>query len=189
MSTDTIKVLCISGSLRKGSFNTAALRAAMTLAPEGVSFTQADISDIPLYNEDVHQRGFPPSVERFRQQIYAADAILFASPEYNYSVSGVLKNAIDWASRAPSQPFAGKAAAVLGASPGAGGTMRMQYHLRQMAVFLDLKMVNKPEVMIANAGQRFDADGNLTDEATQQFVQSLVIALRDWARVLKKGQA
>ena len=146
MAKPPIKILGISGSLRKGSFNTAALRAAIELAPEGVTIIEADISDIPLYNEDVNAQGRPPSVERFRQQIRDADALLFVTPEYNYSVPGVLKNAIDWASRPPEQPFAGKPAAIMGASPGVIGTARAQYHLRQIAVFLDLKVLNKPEV-------------------------------------------
>jgi chromate reductase len=185
---DTIKILGISGSLRKGSYNTAALHAAIELAPEGVTFTQADIGDIPLYNDDVREQGFPASVALLRQQIHEADAILFVSPEYNYSVPGVLKNAIDWASRAPDQPFAGKPAAVMGVSPGTVGTARMQYHLRQIAVFLDLKMVNRPEVMIGGAAQRFDAEGRLTDEPTRKYVQALVVSLRDLALMHKKHQ-
>ena len=186
---ETIKILGISGSLRKGSYNTAALRAAIEMAPADVSFVTAHIGDIPLYNEDLKAEGFPPSVQRLREQIQQADAILFVSPEYNYSVPGVLKNAIDWASRAPDQPFAGKAAAIMGASPGAVGTARMQYHLRQIAVFLDLKVLNRPEVMIGGAAQRFDAEGRLTDEATRKFVQSLVVALRDWTLLLQKTKS
>ncbi|MET0378736.1 MAG: NADPH-dependent FMN reductase [Spongiibacteraceae bacterium] len=175
----TLKVLGISGSLRKGSLNTAALRAAIELAPADMQIDIADIADLPLYNDDVREQGYPPSVQRLRDQVRAADAILFATPEYNYSIPGVLKNAIDWVSRPPEQPFAGKPAAIMGASPGAVGTARAQYHLRQVGVFLDLHFLNKPEVMIGNSGARFDAEGNLTDTATREHVQKLLVALRD----------
>ncbi len=175
----TIKVLGISGSLRKDSLNTAALRAAIELAPADVEIEIADISDLPLYNDDVREQGYPPSVQRLREQVHAADALLFATPEYNYSIPGVLKNAIDWVSRPPAQPFAGKPAAIMGASPGAIGTARAQYHLRQVGVFLDLHFLNKPEVMIGSAGTRFDANGHLTDTATREHVQKLLVALRD----------
>jgi hypothetical protein len=120
----TIRVFAYCGSLRKGSFNRMALRAAEELAPEGMSFESCDIGDIPLYNEDVRQQGFPAPVEKMRERIRAADAILFVTPEYNYSIPGVLKNAIDWASRPPDQPFAGKPAALMGATPSMLGTAR-----------------------------------------------------------------
>ena len=113
-----VSVLGICGSLRKASFNLAALKTAIELKPPEMEVTIADISQIPLYNEDVRTKGFPPPVESLRQQINAADALLFACPEYNYSMSGVLKNAIDWASRPPDQPFAGKPAAIIGAAAG-----------------------------------------------------------------------
>lgn len=186
MSTATLNVLAISGSLRAGSYNTAALRAAMELAPEGMAITLADISDLPLYNDDLKAQGWPAPVARFREAVRAADALLIATPEYNYSVSSPLKNAIDWASRPPEQPFAGKPAAILGASPGAIGTARAQYHLRQIAVFLDLKLLNKPEVMIGNCAERFDADLKLTDAKTREFLQGLLVALRDWTLKLRK---
>src|SRR5690606_14643975 len=141
-----IHVLGISGSLRQHSYNTAALRAAMALAPAGMRIEAADIATIPLYNEDVRDQGWPAPVERLREQVRAADALLFVTPEYNYSVPGVLKNAIDWVSRPPEQPFAGKPAAVMGASPGRLGTARAQYHLRQSMVFLDVRLLNRPEV-------------------------------------------
>ncbi|MGS0740272.1 NADPH-dependent FMN reductase [Glaciimonas sp. GG7] len=185
MSNSAINILGISGSLRHGSFNTAALRAAIELAPDGVNITQADISQFPLYNEDVKAQGFPPVVELFRQQIRNADAILFVTPEYNYSVPGVLKNAIDWASRPPEQPFAGKPAAIMGASPGALGSARAQYHLRQIAVFLDLKMLNGPEVMIGSAADRFDSAGTLIHAPTREFIKKMLVALQDWTLKLQ----
>ncbi len=179
-----VKTLGISGSLRKASFNSAALRAALELLPEGMTLEIADISEIPLYNDDVRAAGYPPVVQRFREQIAAADALLFATPEYNYSMSGVLKNAIDWASRPPDPPVVGKPAAVMGATASLWGTTRAQYHLRQCFVFLNMFPVNKPEVLIAQAGNKFDAQGKLTDQATRDLIGQLLVALRDWTRRL-----
>ena len=178
----TISVLGICGSLRRGSYNMAALRAAIALKPPDMTVTVADISQIPLYNEDIRQQGFPPPVETLRRQIGDADALLFACPEYNYSMTGVLKNAIDWASRPPGQPFAGKPCAIMGASIGMIGTARAQYDLRRSCVFLDMHPLNRPEVMIGQAQNRFDADGNLTDEATKGFIRDLMTALASWTR-------
>jgi chromate reductase len=179
-----VKTLAISGSLRKGSYNTAALRAAAELVPDGMSLEIADISQIPLYNDDVRQAGYPPAVQTFRQQIAVADALLFATPEYNYSMSGVLKNAIDWASRPPDPPVLGKPAGIMGATPGMWGAARAQYHLRQCFVFLNMFPVNKPEVFIAQAASKFDAQGKLTDPATRDIIGQLLVALRDWTRRL-----
>ncbi|MFL4972967.1 MAG: NADPH-dependent FMN reductase [Microvirga sp.] len=184
-----MNVIGISGSLRKGSFNTAALRAAQGLAPEGMTIEVAQIGDLPLYNDDVRAAGFPPPAERLRAQLAAADAILLVTPEYNYSISGVLKNAIDWASRPPSQPFEAKPVAIMGASPGLFGSARAQYHLRQMLIFLNAMPLNRPEVMIGQAQNKFDADGNLTDEPTREFVRKLLVALRDWTERLQKSAA
>src|SRR6266567_2869506 len=150
--------------------------------PAGMNVIVADISQIPLYDEDVRAQGFPPPVETLRQQIKAADALLFACPEYNYSMSGVLKNAIDWASRPPDQPFNDKPVAVMGASPSALGTGRAQYHLRQSCVFLNMHLLNKPEVMIAAAHTKFDAQGDLTDEPTRGFIRELLVNLAAWTR-------
>ena len=183
--TDRVRILGISGSLRRSSFNSGLLRAAQEAAGDAADVTVADIRGVPLYDNDVYETGFPPAVAAFRDQIAAADALLFACPEYNYSMSGVLKNAIDWASRPPSQPFAGKPVAIMGASGGAMGTARAQYHLRQSCVFLDMHPLNKPELMVAAAGPKFDASGNLTDEETRTRVGALVEALAAWARRLK----
>jgi chromate reductase, NAD(P)H dehydrogenase (quinone) len=184
-----MNVIGISGSLRKGSFNTAALRAAQGLAPEGMTIEVAQIGDLPLYNDDVRAAGFPPPAERLRAQIAAADAVLLVTPEYNYSISGVLKNAIDWASRPPNQPFEAKPVAIMGASPGLFGSARAQYHLRQMLIFLNAMPLNRPEVMIGQAQNKFDADGNLTDEPTREFTRKLLVALRDWTDRLKRSAA
>jgi chromate reductase len=181
-----ITVLGICGSLRKGSFNMAALRTAIELKPPGMTIEVADISQFPLYNEDVRAQGFPPPVETFRQQIKAADALLFATPEYNYSMSGVLKNAIDWASRPPDQPFAGKPAAIIGAGAGMAGTARAQGDLRRACVFLDIHPINKPEVLIGQAQTKFDANGGLTDEAARGFIRDMLVALESWTRQISR---
>ena len=177
-----VHILAIAGSLRAQSLNKAALRAAIAGAPTGVSISEAEIGDLPLYNQDIQAAGFPEAVIRLGRQIVAADAILFVTPEYNYSVPGVLKNAIDWISRLPDQPFAGKPAAIIGVSPGNLGTARAQYHLRQIGVFLDLHFLNKPEVMIGQATAKFDDDGRLTDEDTLGRIEALLGALVDWTR-------
>ena len=181
-----VSVLGICGSLRKGSFNTAALRTAIELRPPGMEVTVADISQIPLYDEDVRAQGFPAPVETLRQQIKAADALLFACPEYNYSMSGVLKNAIDWASRPPDQPFAGKPAAIIGAAAGRAGSARAQGDLRRSMVFLDMFPLNKPEVLIGQAQTKFDADGRLTDEVARNLIRDLMANLANWARLIGK---
>jgi chromate reductase, NAD(P)H dehydrogenase (quinone) len=184
---DAVKVLAFCGSLRQGSYNRMALRAALELVPEGMTIEVFDrIREFPLYDEDVKAKGFPPPVEEFREKIRAADALLIVTPEYNYSMPGVLKNAIDWASRPPDQPFHDKAVAVMGASPGVIGTARAQYHLRQSLVFLNAFFVNKPEVMIGGAPQKFDDKGNLTDEATRTFIRQLLEGLADLTRRLKR---
>ena len=178
--SDSIRILGISGSLRRSSFNSAALRAAAELAPAGMSIEIHDIGDLPLYNDDVRAAGFPAPVAALREKIKAADGLLFATPEYNYSTSGVLKNAIDWASRPPEQPFDGKPIAVMGASPGALGSVRAQYHLRQCFIFLNGHILNRPEVMIGAAGSKFDADGKLTDQATRDFLAAMLVAFKAW---------
>jgi chromate reductase, NAD(P)H dehydrogenase (quinone) len=183
-----ISVLGICGSLRQGSYNMAALRTAIALKPADMNVAVADISQFPLYDEDVRQQGFPAPVETLRRQIKEADALLFACPEYNYSMTGVLKNAIDWASRPPDQPFAGKPCAILGAAAGMAGSARAQYDLRRSCVFLDMHPLNKPEVLIGQAQTKFDADGNLTDEAAKGFIRDMMAALAAWTRqVAKKG--
>jgi chromate reductase len=176
----SIRVLGISGSLRKGSYNTALLKVALELVPEGMQIDIADLHAVPLYDNDVYEQGFPKPVDELRERIRAADALLIATPEYNYSVSGVLKNAIDWVSRPPNQPFDSKPIALMGASMGASGTMRAQYHLRQTAVFLNMHPLNKPEVFVPRAQDKFDAEGRLNDESTRRAVKQLLAALADW---------
>ena len=187
MADAALKVLGLCGSLRRGSWNRMALRAAIELAPAGMSIEDYDrLGEIPPYNDDVREEGNPPVVQDLRARIAAADAVLFATPEYNYSVPGVLKNAIDWASRPPSPPFDGKPVAIMGASPGLVGTARAQYHLRQTCVFLNAFPLNRPEVMISQAPNKFSADGKLTDEQTRKFVSDLLASLADWTRRLQR---
>ena len=182
---DTVNILGIAGSLRKDSYNKLALKAAQALAPEGTHIETFDIEGIPLFNQD-EERNPSPKVVEFKKKIHAADAILFVTPEYNYSVPGVLKNAIDAASRPYGESaWNGKPVAVMGASVGTLGTARAQYHLRQMFVFLNMYAVNQPEVMIANASQKFDNEGNLTDDVAANLIAQLLSNLRDWTRKLK----
>ena len=177
----SVRILGIAGSLRRGSVNAATLRAAQELAPSGMTIDIFDIAPIPLYNEDVRQQGFPAPVEDLRARIKAADGLLIVTPEYNYSIPGVLKNAIDWASRPPEQPFDGKPIGLMGASGGTLGTARAQYHLRQAFVFLNGMVMNRPEVMVPQAHNKFDADGKLTDQATRDFLAAHLAAFKAWA--------
>ena len=180
-----IRIAGISGSLRKGSYNAALLRAAVELAPPGVHVETLGIRDVPPYDDDVRAAGLPPSVAALREAIARADGVLIVTPEYNYSIPGQLKNAIDWASRPPQQPFAGKALALMGASGALGGTIRAQLHLRQVAIFLDMHPLNKPEVFVRNAASVFDAEGRLVDEPTRTTVRQAMEALDRWVRRLK----
>lgn len=180
--TDKIKIIGFSGSLRKGSFNTAALAAAQQLCGDDTEIEIFDISDFPPFNQDREQDP-PANVAKLKAAIRAADAVIFSSPEYNYSVPGHLKNVIDWASRPyGDSAWEGKPALIMGASSGAIGTARMQYHLRQTMVFLNMFPLNKPEVMIGNAASKFDDSGNLTDEKTREFIKQAVAALVEETR-------
>ena len=184
---EKITILGIAGSLRKASYNRAALRAAQLLAPKDVHIETFELEGIPLFNEDEEQN-FPAKVTEMKERIRAADAILLVTPEYNYSVPGVLKNAIDWASRPyGDSAWNGKPVAIMGASVGALGTARAQYHLRQIFVFLNMHAVNQPEVMMGNASQRFDEQGNLTDETTKKLIQQLLTNLVAWTRQIKES--
>jgi chromate reductase, NAD(P)H dehydrogenase (quinone) len=185
--TTPVKILGIAGSLRRESYNRAALRAATELVPEGAVIDVFEIDGIPGFSQDEEQNP-PAKVIDLKQRIRKSDAILFVTPEYNYSVPGVLKNAIDWASRPyGDSAWSGKPVAIMGASVGALGTARAQYHLRQIFVFLNMFPINQPEVMIGNASQRFDAAGNLTDDATKEFIRQLLQNLVDWTRRIGKA--
>lgn len=180
-----VSLLGIAGSLRRESYNRAALRAATELVPEGATIEIFELDDIPGFNQDAEQKP-PTRVVELKRKIREADAILFVTPEYNYSVPGVLKNAIDWASRPyGDSAWNGKPAAIMGASVGTIGTARAQYHLRQMMVFLNMFPINQPEVMIGNAHERFDSQGNLTHDATKEFIRQLLQNLVDWTRRIR----
>lgn len=171
---DKIRILGIVGSLRQGSFNRYALQAAQELLPDDAELELAHLQGIPVFNQD-DEMSPPAIVTEFKQKILAADAILFATPEYNYSLPGGLKNAIDWASRPYGQSaWLGKTAAVMGASPGNFGTARAQYDLRKILVSLNMPVVVQPEVMIGNAAERFDSNGKLTDEKSRQLIRQLL---------------
>ena len=184
-----LTILGISGSLRRASYNRGTLRAAQQLAPQGTQIEIFELDEIPLYNQDLEPHT-PADVSLLKSRVRAADAILFVTPEYNYSVPGVLKNAIDWASRPyGDSAWEGKPVAVMGASVGTTGTARAQYHLRQTFVFLNMHPLNKPEVLIGNARQRFDDQGNLTDENTKEHIRKLLEGLAAWTRRLGGRQA
>lgn len=173
-----MKFLGICGSLRQQSYNAMALRAAAGLLPPGATLEMADLRGIPLYDEDLRAAGEPEAVARLRAQVRAADVVLIATPEYNFSIPGVLKNALDWVSRPPAQPFDEKVVAILGASAGLAGTARVQYDLRKVMVFLNAFVVNKPEVFIREAATKFDASGALVDPATAKFIADLLESAR-----------
>ena len=182
-----VKILGLAGSLRRASYNRAALRAAQSLVPSDATLETIELDGIPGFNQD-DEKTPPPRVVELKARVRAADAILIVTPEYNYSVPGVLKNAIDWASRPyGDSAWTGKPVAVMGASVGTQGTARAQYHLRQTFVFLDMYPLNKPEVMIANAAQRFDEQGNLTDEKARELIGQLLVSLVAWTRRLRGG--
>ncbi len=175
-----MKVLGIAGSLRKASFNKALMRAALEIAPPGMEIDVFDLEGIPPYNQDLDLQ--PPSrVIELKGRIRASDAILIATPEYNYSIPGVLKNAIDWASRPyGDNAFDGKPVALMGASVGQIATARAQYHLRQSFVFLNMYPVNRPEVMVPFAEGKIDQSGRLTDETARQRIKELLASLAAW---------
>ena len=173
-----MNILGLSGSLRAASYNTLALKAAQKLAPPGITIEIASIADIPMYNDDVRAQGEPAPVAAMKAKVRHADAVLIATPEYNFSIPGVLKNMLDWMSRPPEPPFAGKVVGIIGASPGPVGTGRVQYDLRKVMVFLDAFTVNKPEVMINHCAAKFDAQGQFTDEAGGKFIVDLLLAMQ-----------
>ena len=181
-----VSILAFAGSLRKDSFNKALVHAAVELAPENVAIKVFDLNGIPPFNEELETN--PPEIVRqFKDKIRGADALLIATPEYNYSIPGVLKNAIDWASRPKADtPLMGKPVAIMSASTGRLGGARAQYHLRQTFVFLDMEPLNRPEVMLSDAAHNIDVDGNLTNEQTRQLIVQQLEALTAWTIKLKQ---
>jgi chromate reductase len=180
-----LKILGIPGSLRKQSYNKGALCAAQQLAPADAEIEIFDLDGITPFSQDDEQNP-PTRVVEFKKKIREADGILFVTPEYNYSIPGVLKNAIDWASRPyGDSAWSGKPAAIMGASVGALGSARAQYHLRQVFVFLNVHDMKQPEVMIANAGQKFDAESNLTDQPTKEHIGKFLAAFVEFVKDVK----
>lgn len=178
-----VRILGIAGSLRRKSYNRAALRAAQKLVPANTELEIFELDGIPVFSED-DERTPPANIVELKKRIREADAILLVTPEYNYSIPGGLKNAIDWASRPyGDNAWAGKPVALMGASVGRLGTARAQYHLRQVFVFLNMLAVNQPEVMIGNAAEHFDTNGNLVNEETKKLIQRLLANLVNWTQV------
>jgi chromate reductase len=186
-SNEPLRILGLCGSLRAASLNRGLLRAAIELAPVSMRITTFDdLKLVPPYDADDDVDPAPTSVAALREAMRIADGLLFVSPEYNYSVPGQLKNAIDWASRGGiASPMRGKPCAVMGTSPGISGTMRMQHHLRQILVFTDSPVLTQPEVILPKAGERFDAAGNLTDTSTRELVARQLVAFEGWVRALR----
>jgi len=184
LDKNKIKVIGFAGSLRQGSYNKALLRSAVDLVPDDIQLEIFDLEGIPQFNQDIEQN-MPNKVREFKTKIREADAILIATPEYNFSVPGVLKNAIDWASRPyGDNPFDGKPVAIMSASPGMLGGANAQFHLRQTCVFLNMYPINKPLVIMTFAQDKFDANGKLLDDNTKKFLGQLLENLANWARKL-----
>jgi chromate reductase, NAD(P)H dehydrogenase (quinone) len=179
-----LQFVVMVGSLRRGSFNAAIARALPELAPDGVSIEPlGSVGEFPLYNHDLQEEGFPPAATAMAEAIAKSDGVIFVTPEYNHSVPGVLKNALDWISRLPNQPFAGKPVAIQSASPGLFGGLRAQLHLRHMFVFLDARALNKPEVIIPEVHTKIDPEtGDVTDPATRGFIADQLKAFAAFVR-------
>ena len=184
-----MKILGICGSLREGSYNRMALHAAQELMPESMQLEIAQIEDFPLFDGDEFAKGFPPQVARVREKVRDADGLLVACPEYNFSVSGVLKNAIDWMSRGTDQPFNHKPMAIISATMGPVGGARAQYDLRKIMIFLNAYILNKPEVFIGVAQNKFDASGKLTDEPTRKILGEQMVAFKAWVERQQRAAA
>ncbi|MSQ20346.1 MAG: NAD(P)H-dependent oxidoreductase [Betaproteobacteria bacterium] len=187
MSNGSLNVVGICGSLRAASYNRMALQVAGELMPAGMSLTMFALKDIPFFDADVMAAGMPPAVAAMREAVRKADGVLLGSPEYNFSVSGVLKNAIDWLSRGTDQPFNGKPYAIISATQGPLGGARSQYDLRKMLQFLNAHGLNKPEIFIGGAQNKFDAAGKLNDEPTRKIMGEQMVAFRDYIQWVKRG--
>ncbi len=186
-SGPSLRVLGIAGSLRRGSYNRGLIRAAMEVAPDGTEVTHFELGELPMFNADVEAYGEPPAVADFKRAIAAADALLIATPEYNHCVPGVLKNAIDWASRpARRSVLTGKPVAIMGASTGGGGTARAQAHLRDGLAYTNGLVLALPEVLVGVAAEKFDEDGDLHDPQTRTEVRDLLVSLAAWTRRLQR---
>lgn len=175
------RIVAFAGSLRRGSFNRALIRAAQELAPEGMTIETIEIGELPFYNADVEAQGDPPAVERFKTSLFDADGVLIATPEYNDGIPGVLTTAIDWGSRLPGRsPLSGKPVAIMGASPSQIGTARAQHHLRQLLGHVHARVLPPPELLVAKAHERFDAALHLKDQTTRKVLADLLLRFGRW---------
>ncbi len=182
--TEKIKILAFGGSLRQGSFTRALLNSTLEMVPAGAEIEIFELKDIPMFNQDF-EADPPEIVKKFKERIKASDAILISTPEYNYSVPGFLKNAIDWASRPyGDNSFEGKPIAIMGGGGAIAGS-RAQYHLRQIFVFLNGHVLNRPEVMVPFMHEKIDKEGKVTDEHSRARINELLIALVAWTRQLR----
>lgn len=178
--TSPYRIAAISGSLRKDSYNTALLRAARELQPAALALDVITLEDTPLFNEDVEAVGWPPEIQALRERVEPAEGVIFATPEYNYGVTGALKNAIDWLSRPTGKgPIVGKPAAIIGASMSGVGTARAQMQLRDALFYNAMPLLSSAEVLVARAQSKFDEDGRLTDEETREFLKSTLEAFAE----------
>jgi len=175
-----IHLACLCGSLRQKSFNMMVLRQAMASLPAGCSAELLDWKDVPPFNADDLENGFPPSVAQLREKIRAADGVLIVTPEYNFSIPGMFKNMVDWVSRGADQPFARKPVAIASATTGPLGGARVQYDMRRAMLFMDALVLQKPEVYVGNAASKFNAAGECTDEPTRQFLAQQMLSFSQW---------
>lgn len=181
-----LEIVGICGSLRAGSINRMAMNLAGELMPEGMTLRTAEIRDVPMFDSDELASGMPAAVASLREQIRNADGVVIATPEYNFSIPGVLKNALDWISRGEDQPFAYKPVAIISAAPGPVGGARVQYDLRRVMLFMNAQVLAKPEVFIAGAVGKFDAQGVCTDEMTRKFVGDQMVAFQRWVEAVQR---
>lgn len=185
--TDTVNVVAVAGSLRRASFNRGLVRAAVEAELPGLTVSAFDLIDVPLYNGDVEDQGDPAPVVELKRTIQQADGLLVATPEYNRGMPGVLKNALDWASRAPERALHAKPVALVGATPGGFGTRASQFQIRQILGNPGALVLPKPELWVSRASEKFDEEGNLVDEATRELLVEVLGVFRDWIRSLPPG--
>ena len=185
----TFDIVGMCGSLRKASLNHAALRLARELMPPGMALDIVDWREVPVFDADQLAQGLPPSVALLRERMRRADGVLIATPEYNFSIPGGLKNLLDWLSRGDDQPWAHKPVAIFSASPGPLGGARVQYDLRKVMLFLNAAVLVKPEVFIGSAAAKFDAGGRCTDDTTRKFVAAQMVAFEQWIAGMARMRA
>jgi chromate reductase, NAD(P)H dehydrogenase (quinone) len=175
-----LDIVGLCGSLRGGSLNRMALNLAGEVMPAGMKLDVVELRDVPMFDGDVLAQGFPPAVVALRERIRRADGVVIATPEYNFSIPGFLKNALDWVSRGDDQPFAYKPVAILSASGGPLGGARVQYDLRKVMLFMNAQVLAKPEVFIGAAASKFGPDGRCTDETTRKFATQQMASFAKW---------